>query len=238
MSRFKLSVNVDHIATVRQQRKGTYPDPVEGAKICEDMGAHGIIVHLREDRRHIQDKDVINLKNSVKGKFTLEMAMSDDIISIAKKIKPHQITLVPEKREELTTEGGLDVQGNFDKIKNVIQEFHDIGVQTSLFIEPDVKVIELSKNAGSDYIEIHTGSYCDAKNEDLRNKEFETILNAAEFACEAGIKINAGHGLDINNLKPILEMKGLDELHIGYSIIARSIFLGLSDAVKEILDMI
>jgi pyridoxine 5-phosphate synthase len=248
MSQIKLCVNIDHIATVRQARGSAYPDPLEGARLCEESGAHGITVHLREDRRHIQDRDVIGLKDIVKGKYNLEMALSDEIIAIAKKIKPDQITLVPEKREEITTEGGLDVAANFDRIRSVVKQFHDFGVIISLFVEPEKDLVYRSKETGADYIEIHTGSYCTAADDfdgDLYGesppgvkRELDRICRAAEYAAEIGIGINAGHGLNAHNLKPVLAARGLEELNIGHSIIARSIFVGLPAAVKELLAII
>jgi pyridoxine 5-phosphate synthase len=248
MSRIKLCVNIDHIATLRQARGSAYPDPLEGARRCEESGAHGITVHLREDRRHIQDRDVIGLKEIVKGKFNLEMALSDEIIAIAKKIKPDQITLVPEKRQEITTEGGLDVAAHFDRIRDVVKQFHDIGIIISLFIEPEKDLVYRSKETGADYIEIHTGTYCTAADDfggDLYwesppgvKRELDRICRAAEYASEIRIGINAGHGLNAYNLKPVLAARGLDELNIGHSIIARSIFIGLPAAVKELLAII
>jgi pyridoxine 5-phosphate synthase len=248
MSRIKLCVNIDHIATLRQARGSAYPDPLEGARLCEESGAHGITVHLREDRRHIQDRDVIGLKEIVKGKFNLEMALSDEIIAIAKKVKPDQITLVPEKRQEITTEGGLDVAAHFDRIRDVVKQFHDIGIIISLFIEPEKDLVYRSKETGADYIEIHTGTYCTAADDfggDLYwesppgvKRELDRICRAAEYASEIRIGINAGHGLNAYNLKPVLAARGLDELNIGHSIIARSIFIGLPAAVKELLAII
>jgi len=248
MPEIKLCVNIDHIATVRQARGGSYPDPLEGARLCEASGAHGITVHLREDRRHIQDRDVIALKEIVRGTYNLEMALSDDIIAVAKKVRPDQITLVPEKREEVTTEGGLDVAAHIGRIRSVVAQFHDIGTIVSLFIEPDEGVVERSKESGADYIEIHTGAYCNAADSkgwdpslempaDVK-RELERIYRAAERAVAIGIGVNAGHGLNRANLGPVLAARGLEELNIGHSIIARSIFVGLPAAVKELLDII
>jgi pyridoxine 5-phosphate synthase len=248
MAAVKLCVNIDHIATLRQARGTAYPDTIEGARLCEEAGAHGITVHLREDRRHIQDRDVYGLKGIVRGKFNLEMALSDEIIAIAAKVVPGQITLVPEKRMELTTEGGLDVAGNFDKIRAVVKRFHDIGVLVSLFVEPTRDMVSRSKEAGADYIELHTGTYCTAADASYGDQgiplppavknELERIYRAAEHACDIGIGVNAGHGLNWLNLKPVLSARGLDELNIGHSIIARSVFLGLAGAVKELLAII
>jgi pyridoxine 5-phosphate synthase len=248
MGKVKLCVNIDHIATVREARGTSYPDPLEGARLCEESGAHGITVHLREDRRHIQDRDVVALKDIVKGKYNLEMALSDEITAIALKVKPHQVTLVPEKREEVTTEGGLDVESNFERIRTAVKRFHDAGIIVSLFIEPEKDVVYRSKETGADYIELHTGSYCnaaDAFGGDLYRelpadvkRELDRIYGAAAHAAEIGIGVNAGHGLNRYNLGPVLAARGLDELNIGHSIIARSIFVGLPGAVKELLDIL
>lgn len=234
MSNVRLCINVDHIATIRQQRRGLNPDPVVGAQICEESGADGITVHLREDRRHIQDRDVFALKGIVMGKYNLEMAMSDDVISVAKKVMPDQVTLVPEKREELTTEGGLDVRSQFKRVQETVKQFKDLGILVSLFIEPDKNVVEKAKEAGADYIEIHTGTYANAKEPATIDLELARISAAAEYASEIGLRVNGGHGLDVYNVKPILKMRGLEELHIGYSIIAQAIFIGLPTAVREL----
>jgi len=239
MSRTLLCVNIDHIATLREVRGGVvYPDPVEGAILCEKGGCDGITVHLREDRRHIQDKDVFALREIVKGKFNLEMALSDEIIKIAAKVKPDQITIVPEKREELTTEGGLDVGRNMQKLIDSINLFHSLNIIVSLFIEPDKEVIDLSKKCGADFIEIHTGTYCNAIQKAGIDKEIDRIYDAAKHAVSIGIKVNAGHGLNYSNLRPVLKTPGLLELNIGHSIISRSVFVGLPKAVKEMLKII
>ena len=239
MSRILLCVNIDHIATLREARGGIdYPDTVEGAILCEKSGSAGITVHLREDRRHIQDKDVFALKDIVKGKFNLEMALSDEIIDIAANVKPGQVTIVPEKREEKTTEGGLDVRKNLKKISDTVSLFHRNNILVSLFIEPDKEAIDLSKECGADFIEIHTGTYCNALREDQINKEIDRIYSAADHAVNIGIKVNAGHGLNYSNLEPVLKTPGLLELNIGHSIISRSVFVGLPEAVKEMLQII
>ena len=237
MSNIILCVNIDHIATLRQARGGIEPDPIEGARICEENGARGITVHLREDRRHIQDNDIFALRDIVMGKFNLEMALSDDIIDVARRAVPDQITLVPEKREELTTEGGLNVRGNIKKIKEIVKIFHDLGSAVSLFIEPEIDVVDASKESGADYIEIHTGTYCNAVGADVK-KEIERIYSSANHAAKIGIRINAGHGLNYTNIQPILKTPGLEELNIGHSIISRSIFSGLAGAVREMVDLI
>lgn len=233
-----LCVNIDHVATLRQARGGMEPDPIEAALICEDNGAAGITVHLREDRRHIQDMDVAGLRDVVRGKYNLEMALSDDIISVARRIVPHQITLVPEKRRELTTEGGLDVAANRDRIAEVVRMFHDLGVVVSLFIEPDRRMVEASRETGADFVEFHTGTYCNARDEGEVQKELDRIYRAAHHALDVGIRVNAGHGLNYRNLPPILATPGLEELNIGHSIIARAVFTGLAKAVREMADLI
>lgn len=233
-----LCVNIDHIATLRQARGEYEPDPVEGAMICENNGADGITVHLREDRRHIQDNDVFALRDVVRGKFNLEMAMSDDIIEVAKRVVPDQITLVPEKRAELTTEGGLDVAKNISRIRDVIKVFHDLNVLVSLFIEPDVDIVSASKDAGADFIEFHTGRYCNAVEAEDVKRELERMTHAAEYACNAGLRVNAGHGLKFNNVVPVLSLAGLEELNIGHSIISNAVFMGLPEAVRKMKKII
>lgn len=238
MSNILLCVNVDHIATLREARGGIEPDLIKGAVICEQNGADGITVHLREDRRHIQDQDVFSLKEVVKGKFNLEMALSDEIIDIAAKIIPDQITLVPEKRQELTTEGGLDVAAYSDRIKDIVSQFHELKVLVSLFIEPDKSVVEISKETSADFIEIHTGTYCNAQNENEITTELERIYSAAAYAQEVGIRINAGHGLNYENIHPILKINGLEELNIGHSIISKSIFMSIGHAVSDMVSIV
>ncbi len=238
MNLIKLCVNIDHIATLRQARGGAEPDVIRGAEICEQAGAHGITVHLREDRRHIQDADVFRLKETVKGVFNLEMALSDDIISVARKVRPDQITLVPEKRQELTTEGGLDVKSRFDRIKDVCTEFRESGTVVSLFVEPDIRIVELSLEAGADYVELHTGTYSNAMSRDEVVHETGRLMRAAEYASDIGIGLNAGHGLNYDNLGPLLKAKGLNDLNIGHSIISRAVFTGLREAVESMLAII
>jgi len=233
-----LSVNIDHIATLREAQGGNEPDPAECAVLCEKAGGDGITVHLREDRRHIQDRDVFALKHVIRGKFNLEMALSDEIISIAEKVKPNQITIVPEKREEITAEGGLDVRKNVLKIKDTVKLFHDQNILVSLFIEPDIETIELSRECGADFIEIDTGTYCNAVLKTGIDKEIDRIYSAANHAVKVGIKVSAGHGLDYKNITPVLYARALEEVNIGHSIISRSAFVGLSGAVKEMLEIL
>ncbi len=234
----KLGVNIDHIATLRQARKGNFPDPVYAAVICELAGCDSIVCHLREDRRHIQERDLRVLKEVVKTKLNLEMALSDEIIKIALDVKPDQVTLVPERREELTTEGGLDVSGNFEKIKRATENFKNAGIKVSLFIEPDFNQIEKSKEIGADFIEIHTGKYANAKTEEEIYHQLDRIIKGTEFAISTGLRVNAGHGLDYKNVIPICKIKGIEELNIGYSIICMSVFNGLENAVKEMIKII
>jgi pyridoxine 5-phosphate synthase len=238
MAGIELCVNIDHIATVRQARGGFEPDPLDGVAPCEDNGAAGITVHLREDRRHIQDSDVFRLREVVKGKLNLEMALSNDIIAVARTLVPDQITLVPEKRQEITTEGGLDVAGNKKKIIEVVELFHGLGVIVSLFIEPHRDAVIASAQTGADFIELHTGTYCNARNEPDIGREIGRIHEAARIALDHGMRVNAGHGLNYQNLIPVLATPGLEELNIGHSIIARSIFTGLGQAVREMVDVI
>lgn len=231
----KLGINVDHVATLRQARKGIFPDPVDAAIICEMAGCDSIVCHLREDRRHIQDRDLYLLKKTVKTKLNLEMALSQEIVDIALDVKPNQVTIVPEKRQEVTTEGGLDVAGNLERIKENVEKFHKAGITVSLFIEPEEHQIEASKDAGVEFIELHTGRYADAKDEKELYKELNKIYKATEYALSIGIRVNAGHGLDYKNTAQICKIKGIEELNIGYSIMARAIFKGLETAIKEML---
>jgi pyridoxine 5-phosphate synthase len=229
----KLGVNIDHIATLRQARRGIYPEPVIAAKICEAAGADSIVVHLREDRRHIQDADLLNLKRIVKTRLNLEMSVASEIVAIACKVKPDQATLVPEKRQELTTEGGLDVVKNLAQIKAAVKKLAGSGIEVSLFIDPVKSQISSAKKTGAGIIELHTGQYAEAKNKNEVNASFREIAQAAKYALNMGLIVNAGHGLDYNNVTRISGIRGLDELNIGYSIICRAVFVGLDRAVKE-----
>lgn len=234
----KLGVNIDHAATLRQARFGIEPEPVFAALICEASGADGIVVHLREDRRHIQDNDVFILRKVIKTKLNLEMSIASEIVKIACKVKPDQSTLVPERRQELTTEGGLDVAGNFNKIKNAIKKLHDSGIGVSLFIDPERKQIEAAKKSGAKIIELHTGRYADAKDPRSEDKYFNELQRAAGFALDKGLVVNAGHGLNYYNVSRVAKIKGIEELNIGYSIICRAVMVGLSRAVKEMKQLI
>jgi pyridoxine 5-phosphate synthase len=233
-----LCVNIDHIATLREAQGGNEPDPAECAVQCEKANCDGITVHLREDRRHIQDRDVFALKHVIRGKFNLKLALSDEIISIAEKVKPNQITIVPEKREEITTEGGLDVRQNAAKIKDTVKLFRDQNILVSLFVEPDIDAIELSKEFGADFIEIDTGPYCNAVQKGEIDKEIDRIYSAANHAVKVGIKVSAGHGLSYSNIMPVLKARALEQVTIGHSIISRSLSVGLPQAVEEMLEIL
>ena len=234
----KLAINVDHVATVRQARGGVNPDPVTAASICELAGASGIVVHLREDRRHMQDRDIYLLRKTVKTKLNLEMGANKEIIDIALDVLPDMITLVPEKRQELTTEGGLDVAGQRNKLAKVVKKFSKSSIPVSMFIDPDFDQIHASHDIGASFVEIHTGRYCDAVSEEERDREFELIENAAEEACNLGLIVNGGHGLDYQNTGRIAALDSIDELSIGHSIISRAVFTGLDQAVREMLEII
>jgi pyridoxine 5-phosphate synthase len=234
----KLSVNVDHVATVRQARGGKSPDPVAAAFIAELAGADGIIVHLREDRRHIQDRDLELLRKTVKTKLNLEMANTEEIVKIALKIKPDMVTFVPEKRRELTTEGGLNVRANRKPLKESIQRLKKEGILSSLFIDADAAQVKASKAAGADFVEIHTGKYADGPDEGARKKEFERIVRAIRQAHRLGLRVNIGHGLDYQNVSLFTAIPEIEEYSIGHSIIARSVLVGLDRAVREMKELI
>jgi pyridoxine 5-phosphate synthase len=233
----KLAVNVDHVATLREARGISEPDPVLAAGICELAGAEGIVVHLREDRRHIQDRDVRLLRQTVKTKLNLEMGAAKEIIKFALDIKPDMVTLVPEKRKELTTEGGLNVAAQKKKLKMVIAQMNDAGIPVSLFIDPDSRQIRAAKDIGATFVEIHTGRYSDAAGEEEREHEFELIAAAAEEAYEVGLRVNAGHGLNYVNTSRLAGLETIEELSIGHAIMARAIMVGLDQAVREMMGL-
>ena len=234
----KLGVNIDHVATLRQARRGLKPEPVEAALVCEKAGADSIVAHLREDRRHINDKDISNLKKSVKTKLNLEMSIAPEIVDIACRIRPDQVTLVPERRQELTTEGGLDVAKYLPKIIPVTKKLQDRGIEVSLFIDPNRKQIDAARISGALMIELHTGRFADAKNKTTQDKYLKQIKGAAKYASGLELIVNAGHGLDYSNVSKIAEIKEIEELNIGYSIICRAIFTGLDKAVKQMKALI
>ncbi len=232
-----LGVNIDHVATLREARRGIEPDPIMAAPLAILGGADGITVHLREDRRHIHDRDLEILKKIVPVELNLEMAVTEEMLSIAEKIKPDLVTLVPEKRMELTTEGGLDVKKHKKNVMEAIRRLHKKDMPVSLFINPDRDAINLSKQVGSDMVEIHTGTYANAKGKS-QEKEFERVRNAIEYALKTGLLVNAGHGLNYFNVKKIAEIEGLRGLYIGHSIISRAVFVGLERAVREMKSLL
>jgi pyridoxine 5-phosphate synthase len=228
-----LGVNIDHIATLRNARGTRYPDPVHGADIAERAGADGITVHLREDRRHITDRDVSLLRQTINTRLNLEMALTDEMLQIAEQTMPEFCCLVPEKRVELTTEGGLDVVGNQGNITAACTRLGALGIQVSLFIDADLSQIDAALASGAPYIEIHTGKYADAKTEAEQHLELQKLLTGIEYAAANGLKVNAGHGLHYHNVKPIAAIPQIIELNIGHAIIARAAFDGLHTAVAE-----
>ena len=234
----KLGLNVDHIATVRQARGGTEPDPVTAAAIGELAGAEGITIHLREDRRHIQDRDLEILRRTVQTKLNLEMAATDEMVGIAGRIRPDQCTLVPEKRQELTTEGGLDVLGNLAALSGATSRLHGTGIVVSLFVDPAAEQIRASKECGADAIEIHTGRYAEARDEKSRHHELAAIREAIRLGNELGLTVHAGHGLNYVNILPLTVMDGIEEFNIGHSIISRAMLVGLDRAVREMVALI
>jgi len=234
----KLGVNIDHVATVREARGTTMPDPVEAARACVKSGCDSIVCHLREDRRHIKDADVVRLRKAVKTRLNLEMSIAKDIVKFACGVKPDQATLVPERRKELTTEGGLDVRANIAQIRSVVSALKSCGIDVSLFIGPVRSQVDASAKAGARIIELHTGEYANAGSGAERKKELDKLAHSARYALSLGLEVNAGHGLDYGNVKPVAEIKGMNELNIGYSIISRSIFVGLGRAVEEMLDLV
>jgi pyridoxine 5-phosphate synthase len=234
----RLGVNIDHVATVRQARGVMYPDPVAAAGIVELAGADGIVCHLREDRRHIQDRDLRILRDIIQTRLNLEMAATEEMIRIALATKPNIVTLVPEKREELTTEGGLDVIKFFPSLKKAIQRLQKGGIPVSLFVDPKKDQIKASEGVGAEVIEIHTGHYCDAKTPLQEDEELKKILDAVAEASHRNLQIAAGHGLNYVNVQRIAEIKEIEELNIGHSIIARAVLVGLDRAVREMIALI
>ena len=228
-----LGVNIDHVATLRQARLTSYPDPVAAALTAEKSGADSITLHLREDRRHIQDRDVFNLKQVMKTPMNLEMAVTDEMLGIAEQIRPDYCCLVPEKRQELTTEGGLDVAGQVARTSEACRRLADAGIRVSLFIDADDKQIHAARECGVPVIEIHTGHYADAKTGDERKKELDRIIRAIKTAGDLGLVINAGHGLNYDNVQTIAALPEVHELNIGHAIIARAVFFGMAGAVSE-----
>ncbi|HGN0620502.1 TPA: pyridoxine 5'-phosphate synthase [Proteus mirabilis] len=233
MSDILLGVNIDHIATLRNARGTTYPDPVQAAFIAEQAGADGITIHLREDRRHITDRDLMLISQTVQTRLNLEMAVTEEMIEIACQTQPDFCCLVPEKRQEVTTEGGLDVVGNEEKVADAIKRLSLAGIKVSLFIDPDHEQINAADRVGAPFIEIHTGAYADAEDEQTQEKEFVRIRDAVTYAASKGLKVNAGHGLHYHNVQRIAALPELYELNIGHAIIGRAVFSGLAPAVEE-----
>jgi len=233
VSKILLGVNIDHVATVRNARGTAYPDPVFAAALAEQAGAEGITVHLREDRRHIIDRDVEILRNTIKTRMNLEMAVTDEMLEIACRIKPHFVCLVPEKRQEVTTEGGLDVASQVARIQEAVTRLSAVGTKVSLFIDADHAQIDAAVASGAPYIEIHTGRYADAETEEAQYQELQRIAEAATYASQQGLKVNAGHGLHYHNVQAIAAIPEMNELNIGHAIIGRAVFTGLPEAVAE-----
>ena len=234
----ELSVNVDHVATIREARKTNEPDPVAAAVLVELAGADGITIHLREDRRHIQDRDLKLMRQMVKTRLNLEMAATKEMVLIALDTKPDKVSLVPEKREEITTEGGLDVIKHKNQLKNVIRKFHDQKIPVSLFIDPELAQVECSKTIGGDAIEINTGKYSELKTDSEIAKEFKKIQDAVDAAVKLGLNVNAGHGLTYKNVAKIASIQAIEEFNIGHNIVARAVMVGLDKAVKEMIEAI
>lgn len=234
----QLGVNIDHVATIRQARRTYEPDPVWAAALAELGGADGITVHLREDRRHIQDRDLRLLRETVAVKLNLEMACVDEVVDIARSLRPPQATLVPERREEVTTEGGLDAHGNLARIRDVTRRLQDAGILVSLFLDPDLKQIEAARTIGADAVELHTGAYALAATPAAQQAELQKQLAAAEAIRRAGLHLHAGHGLNYRNVQPIARIPGMEELNIGHSIVARAVMVGFQAAVREMKQLI
>ncbi|MFP6766888.1 MAG: pyridoxine 5'-phosphate synthase [Planctomycetaceae bacterium] len=233
-----LGVNIDHVATIRQARRTIEPDPVWAAALAELGGADGITIHLREDRRHIIDRDVRILKESVQVKLNLEMAAEEEIIGIALETRPGQCTLVPEKREEITTEGGLDVVGQKDRLGDAIGRLQQAGIEVSLFVDPVADQINASRELGADAVELHTGAYAEAKTPEAVDREFDSLVAAARTTCDAGLVLHMGHGLTYRNVSRVAAIPGICEFNIGHSIVARAVLVGLERAVREMKSLV
>jgi len=233
-----LGVNIDHIATIRQARRGTEPDPVAAAVIAELAGADGITVHLREDRRHIQERDVRLLRQTVRTHLNLEMAATPEMVAIALDVKPDYITLVPERREEITTEGGLNVKAQWERLGKFVHQLQGAGMPVSLFVDADTEQIQASARTGAKLIELHTGTYANAKNEEELQRELGVLTKGGALAIELGLRLNAGHGLTYWNTRAVAQIAGMEELNIGHSIISRSVLVGLERAIREMKALI
>lgn len=234
----RLGVNIDHVATVREARQISEPDPVAAAVLVDLAGAYGIVCHLREDRRHIKDRDVYFLREIVKSHLNLEMAATEEMVKIAIDLKPDMVTLVPEKREEVTTEGGLEVAGKIEHIRETVSNLKKHRIVTSLFIEPDIKQIKASARVQADYVELHTGRYANCQTARAKRDELDRIQAGALAAAKLGLGVSAGHGLNYHNVQEIVKIREIEELNIGHSIIGRAIFTGLQQAVREMVELI
>ncbi len=228
-----LGVNIDHVATIRQARRTVEPDPIAAAVLAELAGAEGITAHLREDRRHMQDRDIRLLRETVRTRLNLEMAATAEMVKIALEVKPDYVTLVPEKREEVTTEGGLDIAGQLDRMKSVVDQLQSAGIPVSLFIDPEPSQIAASAQVNAKFVELHTGRYAEAKESVLVAKELANLATGCKLAIAAGLRVNAGHGLTYWNVRPIATLPGMEELNIGHSIISRSVLVGIDRATRE-----
>ena len=231
--RVLLGVNIDHVATLRQARGTRYPDPVQAAMLAEEAGADGITVHPREDRRHIQDRDVLLLRETLQTKMNLEMAVTDDMLAFAEQVRPQCVCLVPEKREELTTEGGLDVDGQEERVARACDRLAKIGTEVSLFIDPDPAQIDAAVRCGAPVIELHTGEYAEAETPEALARSLRVLEDAVAYARKRGLVVNAGHGLHYHNTEAVAAIAGINELNIGHAIIARALFTGLKEAVQD-----
>ncbi len=239
--KIRLGVNIDHVATVRNARRTFEPDPVHAAVIADLAGADQITLHVREDRRHVNERDLRLIKELIHSKVNLEMAITEEMIDLAIRVKPHQATLVPEKRQEITTEGGLDIIGNFERVKEAVRRLKEAGITVNIFIDPEKEQIQKAKEAGADAVELHTGAYAEAfaENDEREvERELERIRKAAKFAKEIGLKVYAGHGLTYKNVKPIAQIEEIEELNIGHSIVANAILLGMKEAVEKMVKLI
>jgi pyridoxine 5-phosphate synthase len=233
----RLGVNVDHVATLREARKGKLPDPVAAAIAAEMAGADGIVCHLREDRRHIKDKDLFLLKEVVKTHLNLEMAATEEMVALATEVLPDMVTLVPEKREEITTEGGLDVAAGYEWIEDVIKKIRSHNIVVSLFIEPDIQQVKAAAKSGADFVELHTGPYANARDDSAIGDEFERLRSMAMAASKLGLGVSAGHGLDYHNVREMMDIEQIEELNIGHSIVSKAVMIGMERAVREMIEV-
>ncbi len=234
----RLGVNVDHVATLRQSRRTQYPDPVAAAMLAELAGADQITIHLREDRRHIQERDLQIMRKTVSTRLNLEMAATQDMVKIAYEVKPDVVTLVPERREELTTEGGLDAVGGRDGLRRVVKTLHDADIRVSLFIDPDLDQVRAAHRAEAETVELHTGRYCEARLQGDRGRELARLVDACKAASKLGVEVAAGHGLNYQNVEPVAAIPEIEELNIGHAIVARAVLVGLERAVREMKELV